>query len=384
MGVPDIRFHGGCFFIEPFLLYKRNQFSGYNYCVFSKNSLLIIIPLIFLTSCSVTPVTPTVSLPVFITSTLPATATPAATSTPLPPTAIPTIAPIPGRTTTEVNLRQDTSTASPSLGTIPAFTNVQITGKDVSGLWVQVLFNGQMGWMRAEYVQADDASAQIPVLGAESGSGSSNRGVVLRGVNVRSGPGTNFDSLGLLNQNDVVPVLGKDPSGAWYQVQYAGAEGWIAAEFLQVENAEAVPVVNAAPQATEAIENTAQPQLALQTAQPDNDSLNAPLAVFKLGDNIQTTLFRGQVSSPEGDTEDWVGFSSNSKQVAISILCNSGVVQVELTQPDGSSDIFMNGCGQSNSIQVQQGQVYLLRMLPSPLSEPAYVDYEIRIEIIVP
>lgn len=383
MGVPDIRSHGGCFF-QPLFNSRCNSFSGYNYRVFTKKAVFFSVLLVLLTGCDVTPVTPTVSLPAFVTATLPPTSTAVATSAPQLPTAAPTIALIPGRTTTEVNLRQDTSTASPSLGTIPAFTSLQVTGKDASGLWVQVLYDGKTGWVRADYVQADDASAQIPVLGAGTGEGSSARGVVLRGVNVRSGPGTTFDSIGLLNQNDVVPVLGRDSSSAWFQVQYTESTGWIAAEFLQVENAEALPVVNAAPQATEAVEAQPQTEPASQTALPDNDSASAPLVVFKLGDNIQTALFQGEVSSPNGDSEDWVGFSSNSKQVVISISCNFRSVQVELMKPDRTTNVLSNECEQSNSIQVQPGQAYLLRISPLPTDQPAFRVYQIRIEIVIP
>lgn len=352
----------------------------------SKTNFLLIISSLILAGCGVETATPNTTLPEFVTATLPPTATPFATHTPLPPTAAPTTAPITGRTTTEVNLRQGTSTASPSLGTIPAFSNILITGKDASGLWVQVTFNGSTGWVRADYVLADDATAEIPVLGAEAVNGFGFRGVVLRGVNIRSGPGTNFDSLGLLNQNDVVPVTGRDSSGGWFQVEYQDGTGWIAAEFLQVENVEAIPVVNADPQVSEPSEVTPQAEVSspLQIAQLDHDSQNAPLAVFTLGENIGKVLFHGDVSAPAGDTEDWLGFSGNSKEAVIQILCSTGSPHVELIKPDKTLEILLSECNTTNTIPLVPGQAYLLKISTSLSSEFTHTKYQIKLESVFP
>jgi len=352
--------------------------------VHSKTNFLLLISSLILAGCGVETVTPNATLPEFVTATLPPTATPFATHTSLPPTAVATVAPISGRTTTEVNLRQGTSTASPSLGTIPAFSNIQITGKDTSGLWVQVIFNGNTGWVRADFVQADDAAAEIPVLGGEAGSGSGFRGVVLRGVNIRSGPGTNFDSLGLLNQNDVVPVTGRDSSGGWFQVEYQNGSGWIATEFLQVENSEAIPVINAAPQTSAPSEISPQTEAAYfaKTARMDNDSPSLPLAVFELGENTSKVFFQGDVSAPAGDTEDWIGFSSNGGQVAIQVLCSAGPLHVELLKPNGTVEILSSECNKESIVTLAPKQTYTLKIASSPSNESLYIHYQIKLNIV--
>jgi uncharacterized protein YraI len=56
-------------------------------------------------------------------------------------------------------------------------------------------------------------------------------------VNVRSGPGTNFDSIGLLEAGEKVQVLVHDETGKWYQILYAAApdgSGWVAAQFVRI------------------------------------------------------------------------------------------------------------------------------------------------------
>ena len=370
---------------EPFYYMKDNPVFRYNCDVAYKKLTSIIALLIICTGCDATLATQTVSLPEFVTATLPPTAIPVVTQTPLPPTIAPTIAPIAGTTTTEVNVRADTSTASETLGTISAFSTIQITGKDASGNWIQILFNDGTGWVRADYVQVNDASAEIPVVGAETGNGVGTRGVVLRGVYVRSGPGQDFDSFGLLNQNDVVAILGKDSSGAWMNIQYPAAPdgtGWVAAEFLQIENnVDAIPLVEEEVQVKETdLPETPQAILPSKIAWLDNDTADAPLATFNLSAATSRSVqFQGEVSAPNGDGEDWLSFSSQSDGVVIQVLCESGAIQVELMQLDVRNLLDVN-CGSAQQIQVTPNQEYQLRITPVLSNEQVFIKYEIRIK----
>lgn len=328
-----------------------------------------------------TPIPPT---PPFVTATLPPTAVPIPTATPLPPTPVPTIKPITGRTTAEVNVRSETSTAGQSLGVIAAFSAVQIIGRDASGLWLQIVFNQGSGWVRADFVQVENATAEIPVVDAGAGSGSGVRGVVLRGVNVRRGPARDFESLGLLNQNDVVSILGKDSSGAWMRIRYAASPdgtGWVALEFLQVDHVEAIPVINEAAQpiGTNPTGDAGASSPA-GTVRMDGDSAAAPLAMFTLSAaSSRSVQFQGQVSAPDGDGEDWIGFSSTSQKVFIQIACESGNILVELIQPGGAPGGPNLECGASQPISIIQEQTYLMRIASIVLNEDSLVRYTITI-----
>lgn len=339
--------------------------------------------LMLCTGCDATLVTPTVSLPQFVTATLPPTSIPAPTWTPPLPTVAPTITPIAGRTTAEVNVRADTSTVSETLGTVAAFSPLQIIGKDASGIWLLVLFNEGTGWVRADYVQVENPSAEIPVVGADSGTGGGARGVVLGGVNIRSGPGKDFESLGLLIQNDVVSVLGKDASGAWIKIAYAPAPdgaGWVAAEFLQVDNAEALPVLEAATQSeVSSTEAPAMPTSA-QTALMDGDREDAPLAFFELSAvSLRSAQVQGEVSMPGGDVQDWIGFSAQGAEVVIQVSCESGSLLVELAQNGEAFNPLGVDCSNNQRTQVSPGNDYLIRL--SPAVSDTYIRYEVRIEV---
>lgn len=284
-------------------------------------------------------------------------------------------------------MRTDTTTASESLGTVPAFSPVQIIGRDVSGFWLRIIFNDGAGWVRADYVQVADASIEIPVWDDGTGSGSAERGVVLRGVNVRSGPGRDFEALGLLNQNDVVFILEKDSSGAWMKIEYPvspDGTGWVAVEFLQIENVDAIPTLATTTQAT--IPQASETQTVstpVQWIQLDGDSADAPLANFMLAvGSVRSAQFKGEVSAPAGDGEDRITFSSDSDDVVIRVSCESGIVKVELFPAGGTSNILEMACGDVHMLENAAWQSYSLRISPSLNGDSASAVYRIKIEIL--
>ena len=63
-----------------------------------------------------------------------------------------------------------------------------------------------------------------------------------RSVNVRTGPGTEYDKLGALNTNDEVKVTGQADNG-WYRIEYKGNEGFVSDNYL----GDAKVVVNTTP-----------------------------------------------------------------------------------------------------------------------------------------
>lgn len=320
------------------------------------------------------------STPSFITATLPATSAPPATQTSPPPTPIPTNAPVPGTTTTQVNVRAETNTASETLGTLPAFAPVQIIGKESTGNWIQIIYEHRVGWVRAEFVQVD-SSVEIQVVGLESGEPVGRSGVVTSGINVRSGAGTQFESIGVLTQNDVVLVIGKSENGAWMQIRFIGKTGWVASEFLQIENIEEAPVINV-------IENTPVTPVINETpsalnniALQDNDSLQAPLAKIVLTENkiLQIT---GDVSSPQGDVEDWVEFSSVASDMLIELICNGNNLSIEVWQAGGAIERASSPCNNKTLLNLSPNESYTLRIFQANTTENNYTNYRLSMKAV--
>jgi hypothetical protein len=58
--------------------------------------------------------------------------------------------------------------------------------------------------------------------------------VTAQNLNIRNGPGEEFDVVGHLQQGDSVPVVGVNKTNQWLLVEYAGFQGWLAVEFVEL------------------------------------------------------------------------------------------------------------------------------------------------------
>jgi uncharacterized protein YraI len=331
-------------------------------------------------------VTPVVAEPVFFTATLPSTTTLQATQTIAPPAATFAVAEtvelilVEGMTTTQVNVRAEPSTASASLGLVGIFAKVQISGRDSSGSWFQIVHAESpagKGWVRAEYVQVNSGAEIRPVdVSTASGAG----GVVIQKVNVRSGPGVDFELLGVLNSNDLVSITGRDSSGEWLLIEFAASpdgKGWVTAEFLQAANFDNLPVIGAAVEETPEPPVETAPVVAAQTAAQDGDSMQSPLAAVAFSVTGSRALqVQGDVSAPQGDAEDWVGFEFESGEVVIAVNCEGGGLRGELWNAGASVKSFL--CGEQVTAQAVANGDFFVRLFQS---EAGYTAYTLRLEV---
>jgi uncharacterized protein YraI len=155
---------------------------------------------------------------------------------------------------------------------MPAGTAVALDGRTSGSDWVRgITQNGEVGWMYAPYLNiTTDAINALPVIareaplqvsapaeGAQPSSPSSAPGEASSGgsgtsatatarVNMRSGPGTGFNRVGLVEQNGALNLDGRDPLLEWVRgVNSAGTVGWVSAEFINLnfDQVAALPIV---------------------------------------------------------------------------------------------------------------------------------------------
>jgi hypothetical protein len=82
-------------------------------------------------------------------------------------------------------------------------------------------------------------------------------------VNVRSGPGRNYDIVGVLVVGQWVPALGRTPGGDWIQIAYSGAPGgvaWVYAYLADITGE--LPLIEPPPTSTPRTTPTIDPTLA--------------------------------------------------------------------------------------------------------------------------
>jgi uncharacterized protein YgiM (DUF1202 family) len=115
---------------------------------------------------------------------------------------------------------------------------------------------GQTGWVFEELVTTEntdnvptvdndgnpiggDIRIPTPAPGEASVTAQAN-------INIRSGPGTDFEIIGLMIQGQSAQPIGKTADASWYAINIPSAEngrGWVTSLFLSTENVEDVPVL---------------------------------------------------------------------------------------------------------------------------------------------
>jgi hypothetical protein len=106
---------------------------------------------------------------------------------------------------------------------------------------------------------AQPTAAGVPTVSGGNPGGGGNSGPVIdpldptcralttAGLNVRSGPGTNFDRLTVLGAGVQVPIVGRTAVNDWWQVRTGTITGWVAAVYTQVYGiCTAVPIISLA------------------------------------------------------------------------------------------------------------------------------------------
>ena len=200
-------------------------------------------------------------------------------------------------------------------------------------------------------------------------------------------PVLDYELLGVLNSNDVVFITGKDPSGAWMQIEFANApdgKGWVTTEFLQVGNVDTVPVIGEVVTETPTpLEVVSTPNAVAKSAMQDGDLMQAPLAVAHFSPTGSRALqVNGDVSSPDGDMEDWVQFTSYGEVVAIQVICSSNTLHAELWNGEKPVDGFLLSCGDESFVTVTSNSSYFLRLSESKVNEHGYTSYVLNVKTI--
>lgn len=328
-----------------------------------------------------------------LTATISPTLTPQPTQTPLPAPFTPTVTPVEGITSTQINVRAEPSTASTVLGIILPNMRVEIIGQDPGGSWWQILYpqgTWEKGWVTAQYITTA-STPNVPVIG---GGPNPNDGsvaitaIVEQQLNVRSGPGADFNSLGTLNPQDVVGLIGKDANGIWLQINFTAGpdgKGWISAAFVQVQGVENLPIVAA----SGAIVGTGTPTEIPFTPTPtlipapiDNDSAQAPAKNISLSaTGSRSFQYSSDVSSPNGDNEDWIQFIPFTGAIRLVLDCvGNGTLALEVFENNNTVQNMI--CGEIAVVKTTPGRQYNIHLKSNASNELQYTLYRLWVDSI--
>jgi uncharacterized protein YraI len=363
------------------------SWADYN-CRVTARRLVLGVFAALLAGCAPTPDT-VVSVPsaAFITATLPVTERPTATN--VIETAAATLPPssIAGSTATQVNVRQEPLASGRVLGTLAASAAVDVLARDPAGNWFQIAYeagDGGRGWVAAQYVRVPTGST-VPLASFAEGPAASVR----ERINVRSGPGTQFDGVGLLEARDVVTLTGKDRTGAWLQIRFAeSADGraWVAASFLEGASTDDLPIITEAGE----VVGTSTPTVIGPSATPtparaveDGDTATAPAVDARFSPaGIGSVFYTSDLSAPEGDSSDWIQFTPYYDSITIRLDCRGNGEPAAGIMNEGAAVPGLPAleCGTSHVLNLQAGTVYALHLSIAPTgTEQTYLAYTVSL-----
>ncbi|WP_417087188.1 SH3 domain-containing protein [Hominenteromicrobium sp.] len=132
------------------------------------------------------------------------------------------------KTTEYVNFRSGPGTNYSSQGIIASGTTITVTDTSNSEWYAVRLSNGSTGYIYAEYISMS--------TGGSTSNGEERSAKTTEYVNFRSGPGTNYNSKGVIALGTTVTVT--DTSNAqWYAVRLSnGSTGYIFAQYLKLNS----------------------------------------------------------------------------------------------------------------------------------------------------
>ena len=145
---------------------------------------------------------------------------------------VPSTESTPAKTTEYVNVRSGPSTNYTSKTVIASGTSITVTDRSNSEWYAVKLSNGMTGYIFSIYIELESGSSS----GGGSSSSESVQARTTAGVNVRSGPGTNYSSKTVIASGTSITVTDRSNS-EWYAVKLSnGMTGYIYSIYIRIES----------------------------------------------------------------------------------------------------------------------------------------------------
>lgn len=155
-----------------------------------------------------------------------------------------------------VNIRRGPSTDAEVITILAGGEEYDIIGKSEAGDWLKVCcVNEEYGWLSVDFVDVAGDLAAVPVAQAGGPSGPAAEGAAAENgaaaapavqdppkatvntalVNARTGAGTQFDVVKVVEAGEVFDIVGRDEAAGWWQVCcIEGQQAWLSDEFVDI------------------------------------------------------------------------------------------------------------------------------------------------------
>lgn len=111
-------------------------------------------------------------------------------------------------------------------------TPLELIGRNADGSWLQTYTPNRVdiGWVNADYIIANIDVFSLPQTAP---TGRNNAFVLTSVLNLRAGPGANFDVIRQLVGGDVMDVIGRNAGNSWVEVVLPdGTQGWVSTRYV--------------------------------------------------------------------------------------------------------------------------------------------------------
>ena len=116
---------------------------------------------------------------------------------------------------TGLNLRSEASTDAAVLATLDYGTQVDVLSPSDDGTWHKVTYNGMTGYMSGDYLQVTEEQLYGQVMDGP--------------LNIRSGPGTEYGTVGSLSTGTIVEIEELVGGyGGWYKIE----QGYVSSDYV--------------------------------------------------------------------------------------------------------------------------------------------------------
>jgi len=179
-------------------------------------------------------------------------------------------------------------------------------------------------------------------------------------LNVRTGPGTNYERIGAVQEGTAATIIGRNANSTWWQITYADGpdgKGWISAGYGTATNTEGVPVVEAPPAPTQAAP-TAPPVSEAPPSEPTTPAYQFTPLAWEGQWNAGLAQIRGHVRDAAGNPV---------KGVFVQAKCGSTVLT---SNPSGINLYAPNEPYEAGAYDI---------ILSSPLDAGSMCNWEVRV-----
>jgi len=131
---------------------------------------------------------------------------------------------------TRLNVRPEPNTNGDPIGSISAGTPYPLVGQQDG--WYAIAYNGQTGWVSADYATVSNATATSDTAPPSATSG--RVAVMNTNLNVRSTGAIDGTKIGTAPAGSAYVILSE--ANGWYQIDFGGQAGWVSGNYISIEN----------------------------------------------------------------------------------------------------------------------------------------------------